>query len=190
LCLKKRSVRILVDHFRLARPIHGAQQASVPIIIKQRPRLLVVSRQSRTHGFRVVIRTLHQFSFGMQIANIIVARRLEIDVVDFVANRTIPPSGHALLQQIERHVDQHRNDRLFLFLRELIQTLRLRRRARKTVEDVTVFAIVLGGAFLHELNGQLIGHQMPARHDIPDFLRQRRLRVPERPEDISGRNLR
>jgi hypothetical protein len=74
----------------------------------------------------------------MQIADVVVARRLEIDIVNLIANRAIAPSRHPLLEQIQRHVDQYRDDIVALFGGELFQTPRLRGRARKAVENVAV----------------------------------------------------
>ena len=58
----------------------------------------------------------------MKVANIVVARRLEIDIVNLVANRTISPSRHPLLEQIQRHVDQDRDDVVALLGGELFET--------------------------------------------------------------------
>src|SRR6185369_14043834 len=125
----------------------------------------------------------------MQIADVVVARRLEIDIVNLIANRAIPPSGHALLEQLELDVNQHCDDVVALFGGELIQTLRLCGRARKAVEDVTVLAVVLRSALFDHLNCQLIGNQLSPFHDIANFLRERRVGVFERAKDISGGDL-
>ena len=99
----------------------------------------------------------------MQIADVVVARRLEIDIVNLVANRAIAPSGHTLLEQFQRHVDQHRDDVVALLDGELFQAPRLCGSARKTVENVTVLAVVLRRALFDQLNCQLIGDQLSPR---------------------------
>src|SRR6185436_15835291 len=126
----------------------------------------------------------------MQIADVVVARRFEIDIVNLIANRAIAPAGHALLEQLERHVDQHCDDVVALFDGELFQTLRLGRRAWKAIEDVTVLAIVLRSALFDYLNCQLIGNQLSPFHDIANFLCERRVSVFERAKNISRGDLR
>src|ERR1043165_8398389 len=107
----------------------------------------------------------------MQITNIVVARWFEIDVVDFVANRTIAPARHSFLQQLERHIDQHGNDHIVLFDGELVQTRSLRRSAWKTVENITVTTIVLRRALFDESNRQLVGNELSSFHDVFDLTR-------------------
>src|SRR5689334_8992379 len=121
----------------------------------------------------------------MQVANVVVARRLEIDIVDFVADRTITPARHPLLQQRKRHINQHRDDLVTLLGRELIQTGGLRGSTRESVEDVTVTTIVLRRTLFNESNRQLVGNELSSFHYLPDFPRQWRFSVLERAKDVS-----
>src|SRR5690349_23327859 len=116
----------------------------------------------------------------MQVANVVVARRLKIDVVNLPADGTTPASCHPLLEQLYGDIDQHRDDLVFLFGGELVQARSLRGRPRKAVENVTVAAVVLRRALFHESNGQLVRNELTPLHDVPDFTRQRSLRILER----------
>ena len=126
----------------------------------------------------------------MQIANVVMARWLEIHVVNLATHRTVPPARHPRLEHFVRDVDENRDNRVALFCCQLLEACCLCRRARKTVEDVTVATIVLRRSVLNETDRQLIRYELPALHYVSDFLRQRRLRMLERAKDVARRYLR
>src|SRR5437868_10940218 len=126
----------------------------------------------------------------MKVAHVVVLRRLEIYIVNLPTHGTIAPAGHALLEHVVWHVDEHRNDRVPLLGRKFFQTRCLCRCTRKAVENVTVLAVVLGRTFLDDANCQLIWNELSSFHYVSEFLRQRSVRCFECTKNISGGDLR
>src|ERR1041385_133389 len=126
----------------------------------------------------------------MKVANVVVLRRLEIDIVNLTAYRAIATARHALLEHISWYVDEHRDDSVSLLGRKFLQTRRLRWCARETIENVTILAVVLRRPFLDQPNCQIIWNELSAFHYVSDFLRQRGMRSFECTKNISSGDLR
>src|SRR5436190_23595212 len=126
----------------------------------------------------------------MHVANIVVFRWLEVNVVNLSTHRTIPTTRHPFLENLCRDVNQHRKNLVSLLSRETFQTLSLRGGSRKSVQDVAVSTVVLACSFLNQPNCQFIRNQSSLGHDLPHLHRKRRLGVFECAKDISGGDLR
>src|SRR5215217_5493193 len=139
---------VFINCFGLSSAVNRTQQTGCFVVVDQRLRLLLISCQPRLNGFRVVVSAMDKLCLGMKVADVVVPWWLEIDVVDLATDGTVSTSGHALLKQLVRHIDQNRNDTIALLRGQFSEADGLSRSARETVEDVTVLTIGLRGPFL------------------------------------------
>ena len=106
--------------------------------------------QPGLNGFHIIIRATHKLRVRVKVADVIILRRLEIDIVDLAAYRAIAPSGYALLEHVLWYIDEHSDDSFALLGRKFFQTRCLCRSTRETVENITVLAVVLRRPLLHQ----------------------------------------
>src|ERR1044072_9795416 len=124
---------VLINCFGLASAVNRAQKSGCFVVVDQGLRLLFVSCQTGLHGFHVVVSAMNELRFRMEVADVVVPRRLEIDVVNLATGGTVSTSGHTLFEQLAWHVDQDRNDSVALLSSQLFETDGLRRSPRKAV---------------------------------------------------------
>ena len=86
---------------------------------------------------------------GVKVTNVIDPGRFEVDIVNLTTRRATAPADHPPLQQLLVTIDQNRYQLIALPGGQTFQHLCLRCRPRKSVQHVSVAAVVLGRAFFH-----------------------------------------
>src|SRR2546421_12585231 len=98
---------VRVDRLRVARAVNAAESARALVVVEERARLLLVGREPRLDRLRVVVRAPVEARLRVQVADFVARGRLEVDVVNLAADGAGAAARHALLDDVERHVNEH-----------------------------------------------------------------------------------
>src|SRR5215211_4132555 len=139
---RERRPHVVVDLLRRPRAVEAAQEALVLVVLDQRLGLLVVDGESVADRLRLVVVPLDQ-PRAVLVADAVVLRGVELDVVDVLVLHADPPPGQAPDHLLVRDVDQEGGGQRAPVLPEgPVEHLRLLGRARKAVEQESVLALV------------------------------------------------
>ena len=138
------------------------EPAGGTVVLDDRLRLGVVDRETALHRLgRVVGAVLLDSAAAHPLAGVVVA---EIEEQDRVENAV--------------DLREHR-----------VERPRLRQVAREAVEDEALHGVVLGESLPDHLNRDVVGDELPARHDLEHLAAERRRPV-ERAEHVARRDVR
>src|SRR5580765_4076776 len=147
-----------INLFRIFVPLDDSKPARSLVIIDHRRGLSFVSLQTHLNLVRTIIRPLLKLHL-VSIAKVVRLRRLEINVVGFVSDRTISAAGQPFFQNAHRHIDQNRRQCISLRRHQLLEPFSLHRGTRKPIKHVAIAAIVCRGALSHHLDHNVVGYQ-------------------------------
>src|SRR3546814_485713 len=153
--------RAQAGQLAVGRRVGGARLRPTGVVIDQWAGLLAVYREAVAHGFFAVVVTLHQW-FAGDVVLIGRPGRVELSVIATSAGRVYAAPAHAFDDVFFGHHDFHHEIQGNV---GVFQCVGLRYGARKTVEQVTVFAIRLQQTITHQTDDDVVGHQATAVHD-------------------------
>src|SRR5207237_9774161 len=116
--------------------------------------------------------------------------RFEINIVNLSADRTTAATGYSRFQNPEGDVNKDRVQSFVSRGRQILEHLRLRNGAGKTVEHVTVLEIWLARSFPHDAAYKIVGCQLTCGLHFLDFLCQLIVLLRSRAQDVARGNLR
>jgi hypothetical protein len=178
--------RTLRDVVRQRVGVDLAQQPAVGVERQQRLRLCVIHLEAVTDGAFVVVLPLHQAA-AAPVADVLLARRRELDVVRPLADRAGPPPGDALHGQlvVDRE-EQGRRDREALLDGVRLELLPLDHRPRKPVED-EAFRRLLQRRH-HHVHDDVVRDQLAGVHVLLRLGAQLGVLLDVAAEDVAGRD--
>src|ERR1039458_3175098 len=154
----------LVNFLRRALGLDGQQQAALLVEVGQRFGAFFINLHAHADGFGPVVFALLEFCPAM-ITNAFHARRERGHVEDRLAIRAGAPAAQARDNFFDGQiVIQHGVERDLLLLHDFGESLRLRDRARKSVEQEPAAAADATSALADEIEHGLVGDQVAAPH--------------------------
>ena len=103
----------------------------------------MINVQTVLYGFRLIVVTKHQFA-AAYITDALFLRRYMLDMIGSAAGQACTASGHSLYDVFIRYIYVDCVINMISKLRQLaVQNLSLRNGTRKTVQNITILAIVL-----------------------------------------------
>jgi len=168
------------------RAIDGAQQPLALIIPDQRRRFFLVDTKPVADRLGTIVLPLHERTAAV-VADALALRVHGLDVINAITHGAHPPPRETADQFLLRdHQVENSVERLAQRGQDSGQTLGLRQRPRKAVEDKPLRAIALLEPLLHHLHDQIVGDQVPSIHIALGPPAQWRASAPGRTQHVAG----
>ena len=152
--------------------------------------MALVDPQPVADGLLVVVGTVHQFAATL-VATILQLGRREVDVVHLVAILAGAPTGEALHENLEVHVDEQGQVQGLVQLGEqLVESLGLGDVAGKTVEDEAALGVGLAETLSDHRQHDVVGDQLAGVHGRLGLNTELSTVTDLRAEQVTGGDLR
>src|SRR4051812_19250643 len=87
-----RLLNVRVDGLGVARAVDAAEAVRALVVVQEWPRLKLVGREPLLYRLGVVVRAARELRVGVEVADLVRLRRLEVDVVNLAADGAATPT--------------------------------------------------------------------------------------------------
>lgn len=138
-----------------------------------------------------IVRAMDEFG-AVVVADLILFRRVEIDVVNPIAGCTRPTTGDPAQQMlfVDANLYRDRRRKTATLRGKRIQPFGLGKRSGKTIQDVSGRRVRLCEANRDHLVHQIVGYKLPLPHQVIGQHTQFSVIPAMLPEEVAGGNLR